>query len=510
MIYILFYFFLYCNADIVLNKVYLSNYSTILNNELIQANSNFYNSITNLNLFILSVYSIYFIKNVIDYKSINNISNALALIYIKYIINLIFCDNMTVSQFEFSRYIMWLFTTPLMLKMYCEVNTIKLQDINIQYHIIPTVINIYIYPFKNTTIYYYFIIVSWLLLLFFMKTLYAKRNKTFTNVYLFIWSIFMLLNIINLSQITNVYNINLYYSFADMISKMMACIIVNDYNERQLTQLKNMDLQSVQFISYMIKNIKKYKNDNAIITHQCNKFIDFTTHYFLVKIPENKIILEQELLKKILPFDFEKEYIENTNTNINVNTKQFNMICVLFTDIVNYTELSKNYDDKIIFELLHTIYTVFDKIIKKYIHLQKIETIGDAYMVVGDIFRNSTNHKVVVKEIILFALDIVKEIKTIKTPNNIPLCIRIGINIGSVSIGILGHEIPRLCVVGNTVNIASRLQSTAEIDTIQLSKHIYEQLEDIVFDIKIEVIPKENVFLKNLGSITTYNIVPIL
>jgi class 3 adenylate cyclase len=324
----------------------------------------------------------------------------------------------------------------------------------------------------------------------------------------------MLLNIIDLLQITNVYNINLYYSFADMISKMMACIIVNDYNERQLTQLKNIDLQSVQFISYMIKNIKKYKNDNAIITHQCNKFIDFTTHCFLVKIPENKIILEQELLKKILPFDFDKNYIENTNeninTNTNANTKQFNMICVLFTDIVNYTELSKNYDDKIIFELLHTIYTVFDKIIKKYIHLQKIETIGDAYMVIGDIFRISTNHKVVVKEIILFALDIVKEIKTIKTPNNIPLCIRIGINIGSVSIGILGHEIPRLCVVGNTVNIASRLQSTAEIDTIQLSKDIYEQLEDIVFDIRIEVIPKENVFLKNLGSITTYNIVPIL
>jgi class 3 adenylate cyclase len=326
-----------------------------------------------------------------------------------------------------------------------------------------------------------------------MKTLYEKRNKTFTNIYLFIWSIFMFLNIIDLLQITNVYNINVYYSLADMISKMMMCIIVNDYNEMQLTQLNNMDLQSVQFVSYMIKNIKKYKNDNSSITHQCNKFIDFTTHYFLVKIPKDKIILEQELLKKILPFDFDKEYITNTNAN----TKQFNMICVLFTDIVNYTELSKNYDDKIIFELLHTIYTVFDKIIKKYLHLQKIETIGDAYMVVGDIFRNSTN-----------ALDIVKEIKTIKTPNNIPLCIRIGINIGSVSIGILGHEIPRLCVVGNTVNIASRLQSTAEIDTIQLSKHIYEQLEDIVFDIEIEVIPKENVFLKNLGSITTYNITP--
>ena len=230
MIYILFYVFLYCNADIVLNKLYLSNYSTTLNNELIQTNSNFYYSITNLNLFVLSVYSMYLIKNVIYYKSINKTSNALALVYIKYTINIFLSDNMTVSQFEFSRNIMWLFATPLMLKMYCDVNTIKLQDINIQYHIIPVAINVFIYPYKNTITYYYLTGISWLLLLFFMKTLYAKRNITFTNVYLFIWSIFMFMNIIDLFQITNGYNINLYYSYADMISKMMTCIIVNDYN----------------------------------------------------------------------------------------------------------------------------------------------------------------------------------------------------------------------------------------------------------------------------------------
>jgi class 3 adenylate cyclase len=186
------------------------------------------------------------------------------------------------------------------------------------------------------------------------------------------------------------------------------------------------------------------------------------------------------------------------------------MICVLFTDIVNYTELASKYDDKIIFQMLYCIYTLFDNTIKKYPHLQKIETIGDAYMVVGDIFRNSINHKIVVKEIILFALDIVKEIKTIKTPDDIPLSIRIGINMGNVSVGILGNEIPRLCVVGNTVNMASRLQSTADIDTIQLSRHIYEQLEDIDFDIKPEIITKESVFLKNIGSVITYNIPPTI
>jgi class 3 adenylate cyclase len=77
-----------------------------------------------------------------------------------------------------------------------------------------------------------------------------------------------------------------------------------------------------------------------------------------------------------------------------------------------------------------------------------------------------------------------------------------------VSIGILGNEIPRLCVVGNAVNMAARLQSTADIDTIQFSRHIYEQIKEIEFNKKIEIITKENVFLKNMGSITTYNIIP--
>ena len=154
-------------------------------------------------------------------------------------------DNITLYQHEFSRNIMWLFTTPLMLRMYCDVNSVKLRDINIQYHVIPIAINVFIYPYKNTTIYYYFTGISWLMLLFFMKTLFLIRHLIFTNIYLFIWSIFMWLNIMDMFQMTDKYNINLYYSLADMISKMMINIIINDYTEKEINQLNNMDLQSV-------------------------------------------------------------------------------------------------------------------------------------------------------------------------------------------------------------------------------------------------------------------------
>jgi class 3 adenylate cyclase len=129
-------------------------------------------------------------------------------------------------------------------------------------------------------------------------------------------------------------------------------------------------------------------------------------------------------------------------------------------------------------------------------------------MLIGDIYRHELNHKTVVKEIILLGLEFIKEIKTIKTPDNIPLSIRIGINMGNVNIGILGNEIPRLCVVGNNVNVAARLQSTAESDTIQMSRHVYEQAVEIDFGMNIEYVELKNVFLKKIGSVTTYNITP--
>jgi class 3 adenylate cyclase len=284
--------------------------------------------------------------------------------------------------------------------------------------------------------------------------------------------------------------------------------MIDDCIAKDKAEITNVDLQSVQFISYMITNINKYKLEINVITPKCEMLINLSKTRLLSKIPEDKTILEQELLNKILPFGFDKEYIASASASASASAKQFNMICVLFTDIVNYTELAQKYDDTIIFQLLNNVYISFDKIIKKYSHLQKIETIGDAYMVVGDIFRNTINHNIVINEILSFAIDIIKEVKTIETPDNIPLCIRVGINIGSVSIGILGNELPRLCVVGNAVNMAARLQSTAEIDTIQISSDVYEQLENIGIDKKYEFIIKENVFLKNMGSVTTYNISP--
>lgn len=511
MIFIFSYLFLYCNIDSILNKFYLLNFDTNnfdTNNIIIQDNKSFYYSLTTINTFILSVYAFYIFYYLFLSNTKNIYSLTLAFIYSKYSLNIFLNDNTTLLEYEYSRAIMWVFAIPLMLKLYCNTNQLKLKDINFLYHYIPCFTYIIVFPFKNNLkLYYTYFGLSCILNFLFIKKLISMANLKFTKIFISIWIMFIVLHLVELTKIMDRYKLNILYLTADMIGKVVTNYIIHDNIEQKYTIKNNIDLQCINFIKYLLNKIDKYKKNNKKQSQECINLIKYTTDKLNIFIPEKKDQLQIELLKKILPFGFEKEYIAanaNANVNVNYSNKSFKNICVLFTDIVSYTELANKYEDEVIFNLLNNVYIKFDNIIKKYSHLQKIETIGDAYMVVGDIFRDIDNYKTVVKEIILLAIDLIQEIKSIETPDNIPLSIRVGINIGPIVAGILGNEIPRLCIVGNTVNIAARLQTNTEKNTIQISNDIYEIAKKIYFDKNIEYTFKKDVFLKNIGSINTY------
>ncbi|NDA89354.1 MAG: adenylate/guanylate cyclase domain-containing protein [Alphaproteobacteria bacterium] len=432
----------------------------------------------------------------------------LSFIYIKHIVDVVISPNMTIVEYETSRAVMWAFTTPLMLKMYCDANDIKLIDIKFHYHLISIICGAFLTPLKGQ-IYYSFSFASCIPLILFIKALYKYRNMPFTNLYIIMWYTFILINAFDFLGIFTPSLTSSFYNIADTLCKFICNIVISNYTEQEQIIRDNMDLQSVNFVSTVIKHIKQFEIENENkITINCSNLVKYCKKKFVDKIPKSNSALKLELLKKILPLNLDIDYMnENSGDSIESN-KKFTFICVMFMDIINYTELAKKFDGDIIFKLLDDIYNRFDVIIKKYAHLQKIETIGDAYFVVGDIFRTELNHKIVVKEIIQLGVDFIKEIKNIKSPTGSPLSIRIGINLGPVNVGILGSEVPRLCVVGNAVNVASRLQSTADADTIQMSRHVYEQAQEIDFGFPIEIIEKNNVFLKNIGSTTTYNIFP--
>jgi len=500
---------MYYNIDKLLQTLYLPYIIPNNNYEIISNNEGLYFLLKITSYFMLALHSytlLYglFISTINDKNCV-----ALSFIYTKHLRDILVSHNYTTMEYELNRGVMWVFTTPLMLKMYCDANYLSVWDINIHYHLIAIVPHVFVIPFKTQTIYLLSTILLSIPEVFFLKSLHKYKQLPFTNLYILIWVVFMLINILDITQLSSSIVIHALYNLADTLCKFICIVVICNYNKQEIVVRENMDLQSVQFVSHVIKSIKEFEKNNIKLTPFCRDLMLYCKKKFVDKIPKSNEKLKLELLRRLLPFDLDLDYIKagaGAGAGAGAN-KEFKMICIMFMDIVNYTELSNRYKNcDTIFKLLNDVYNQFDNIIKKYSHLQKIETIGDAYMVVGDIYREELNHKVVVKEIILLGLEFIKEVKTIKTPDNIPLCIRIGINMGNVNIGILGNEIPRLCVVGNAVNVSARLQTTAETDTIQMSRHIYEQAEEIDFGMNMEYIKKENVFLKNIGSITTYNI----
>jgi hypothetical protein len=219
--YLFIYLFIYSNIDAIINKYYLPMFHINFNTELISKNGTFYYSITKYSEIMLFIYISFVVSQFIYCKSINKYSLSTAIIFIKYLSNPIMNTELKIYEYEFSRNVMWVFTTPLLLKMYCNANNIKLTDINIHYHIFPTVLNVISYPFKGTNIYYATILISYVSFGLFMRTLYRKRDNMFTNIYILIWILFAVVNCIEILQIKNVYEVNIYYVSIDILGKCL-------------------------------------------------------------------------------------------------------------------------------------------------------------------------------------------------------------------------------------------------------------------------------------------------
>jgi len=491
--YTLFYVLLYFQINTVLKPFVYDNYECF-QGESIQ----FYPVIQSANIFILSIFSVYTLYLITLSRTKNIYVLALSIIYIKYVMDSILYNNtISIYQYEFRQSLMWGFTTPLILKLYADMNHITMIDIHSYIHIASNIIHIFMYPFRKTGYNGFIICALTVMETCFIYRLCAFNAMKYTKYIICIWCMFSFITGIEILHIFNVHDIQICFLLSDMIAKLTVLFIVNDHEEQMEYVKDNMDLQAITLLSHVKKTIKTFESTN-ILTKKCRTLMCHLENEYTKLVPVDKTILKLELLRKILPLEMEDNYLTQTN-----DYKSYNFICVLFTDIVSYTELAKRYDDSVIFRLLNNIYTVFDEAVVKYSNLQKIETIGDAYMVVGDIYNQDTQTNV--RNIVLLSIEFMRLIKTIPTPDGVPLQLRIGIHLGKVTVGILGNEIPRLCVVGNTVNVASRLQSTAEPDGIQMSRHVYEFASELDLGIE-EYHMKENVYLKNLGSVTTYNI----
>ncbi|NWR60231.1 ANPRA protein, partial [Bucorvus abyssinicus] len=173
---------------------------------------------------------------------------------------------------------------------------------------------------------------------------------------------------------------------------------------------------------------------------------------------------------------------------------------IFFSDIVGFTQLSSSSTPYQVVDLLNKLYTTFDEIIDNY-DVYKVETIGDAYMVVSGVPKeNGILHA---GEIASMALDLLDVSKTFKIPHkpNTLLKIRAGIHSGAVVAGVVGTKMPRYCLFGDTVNTASRMESTSEALKIQCSSSAYQLLEQIG---EYVLVCRGNLQVKGKGDMVTY------
>ncbi|KAH8277529.1 hypothetical protein KR026_012444 [Drosophila bipectinata] len=217
--------------------------------------------------------------------------------------------------------------------------------------------------------------------------------------------------------------------------------------------------RKVNFVDTMFQMLEKYSNNLEELIRERTEQLD---------IERKKT---EQLLNRMLP----SSVAEKLKMGLAVDPEEFSDVTIYFSDIVGFTTIAAHCSPVQVVDLLNDLYTIFDATINAY-NVYKVETIGDAYMVVSGLPVKIPDHA---EQIATMALDLLHQSGrfNVKHLPGVPLQLRIGLHTGPCCAGVVGLTMPRYCLFGDTVNTASRMESTGSSWRIHMSQETRDRLE---------------------------------
>ncbi len=202
-----------------------------------------------------------------------------------------------------------------------------------------------------------------------------------------------------------------------------------------------------------------------------------------------------DLLANMLP----NEVVRQLKNKEAAKARRYESVCVLFSDFQNFSQISKNLPPEELVRELDHCFTAFDSIIEKY-RLQKIKTIGDAYMCVGGLYTRGGNH---VQRMVSAALEIQQFLRSRKTQRDrlggYFFEARVGVHTGPVVAGIIGTNKIAFDVWGDTVNVAQQMEQHGEVGKVNISGETHELVKD-----KFKCVHRREITVKNRKTYSMY------
>ena len=343
-----------------------------------------------------------------------------------------------------------------------------------------------------------FSIMLYLIVLFFN----ALRKYSFAKVYMLFSAV---LNVIMASVLLG-HELNFHFF---LLAVIMVSYLIFDSQEIYY-QIISVGFTTLSFVAMIVWNqfnsgwielpsnfipLSRFNNELGLLLLISALNIVIFINY---KKSENQLDAERKKNEALLYNIFPKAIANQLREKDGIIAEGFSESSILFADIVGFTKLSENLEPGKVVHLLNEIFTSFDRLIEKK-PLEKIKTIGDAYMVASGIPQPNTSHAFAIADL---ALEMRESLRKWNQENDQNLDIRIGINSGHVVAGVIGLKKFVYDVWGDAVNTASRMESHGIPGKIQVSQFTYLYLkEGYIFE------DRGSIEIKGKGKMQTYLLV---